>query len=158
MFKVGSLGCKMLIVGLSVVLLAGVFGVVTGPPIREEIRMQQYHAWALGFEETWSCIDIIGITENIEGCLEIYLRGGNGSCTTKAGNAFYNTEIFILEKIAEKFGYPVDYILVLFAPNSAPELFASEFVVTNMSLDQSRAYPGNLEVPEYLNLWEGRGE
>ena len=158
MFKVGSLGCKMLIVGLIVVLLAGVFGVVTGPPIREEIRMQQYHQWALGFEETWTCVDVIGIGENLEDCLEIYLRGEDNTCTTEAGNAFYNTEIFILEKIAEKFGYSVEYIIVLFASDSAPELFASEFVVTKMSLGQSRADTGNFQVPEYLNLWEGRGE
>lgn len=158
MFKVGSLGCKMLIVGLIVVLLAGVFGVVTGPPIREEIRMQQYHQWALGFEETWSCVDIVGIAENLEGYLEIYLRGGNNTCTAQAGNAFYYTDIFILEKIAEKFGYPVDYIVVLFALDFAPELYASEVVITHMGLNESRATPGNYTAPEYLNLWEGRGE
>jgi hypothetical protein len=158
MFKVGSLGCKMLIIGLIVVLLAGVFGVVTGPPIRKEIRMQQYHVWALEFEETWSCVDIVGIAENTEGYLEVYLRGEVGSCTMSAGAAFYDTEIFILEKIAEKFGRPVDYIVVLFAPDSAPDLYASEFVVTEMSSSETRAYPGNLAVPEYLNLWEGRGE
>jgi hypothetical protein len=75
-----------------------------------------------------------------------------------AGAAFYDTGIFALEKIAEKFGYPVDYIVVLFAFDSAPDLYASEFVITRMDIDESMAQAGNLEVPEYLNLWEGRGE
>jgi hypothetical protein len=148
----------MLIVGLIVVLLAGVFGVVTGPPIREEIRTQQYHAWALEFEETWSCVDIVGIAENHEGYLEVYLRGEIGACIQGAGAAFYDTGIFALEKIAEKFGYNVDFIVVLFAFDSAPDLYASEFVMTRMDIDESMAQAGNLMVPEYLNLWEGRGE
>lgn len=149
---------KALIVGLIVVLLAGVFGVVTGPPIREEIRTQLYHRWALEFEETWECIDIVGVAENHEGYLEVYLRGDPGSCITGAGAAFYDTEIFTLEKIAEKFGYPVDYILVLYAPMDAPELYASEFVATDMSINYTTARPASIMVPEYLNLWEGRGE
>ena len=149
---------KALIVGLIVVLLAGVFGVVTGPSIREEIRMQQYHAWVLDFEETWECIDVVGISEELDGYLEIYMRGEYSSCTRDAGNAFYTTDIFILEKISEKFGHSVEYIIVLFASNYAPDLTASEFVITSMRLDQSRATPGAFAVPERLNLWEGRGE
>ena len=158
MFKIGSLGCKMLTIGLIVILLAGVFGVVTGPPIREEIRMQQYHDWALEFEETWECIDVVGIAENHEGYLEIYLRGADGSCTLTAGRAFYNTDIFVLEKISEKLGRSVEFVIVLYASNDAPNSVASEFVITHMGLNQSRATPGSYVVPEYLNLWEGRGE
>lgn len=158
MFKFGSLGCKMLTIGLIVILLAGVFGVVTGPPARDEIRTQRYHAWALAFEEDWECIDVIGVAENHEGYLEVYLRGEPGPCITSAGAAFYETEIYALEKIAELLGYPVDYVLVLFSLPYMPDLVASELVVTNMTLDYSRTQPGNYHVPEYLNLWDGRGE
>lgn len=149
---------KALIVGLIVVLLAGVFGVITGPPIREEIRTQLYHRWALEFEETWECLDVIGVAENTEGILEVYLRGKQSTCIREAGAAFYTTEIYRLEKIAETLGYNVEIILCLYSPMNFPPGAASEYVIIDMTQDRSRGVPGLFEAPEYLILWEGRGE
>lgn len=160
MFKFGSLGCKMLIAGLIVILLAGVFGIVTGPSLREEIRMQQYHAWALEFEEAYPCIDVIGVAENPYGdpLLEIYLRGIPGDDLQKAGADFYSEQIDILVEIAERWGFPVEYVLAGFAPKGFPHGFAVEVVLTEIATHTSKAYPGDVKVPEYMQLWEGRGE
>ena len=161
MFKVGSLGCKMLIVGVIVILLVGVLGNVVGPPIRGEIRAELYHRWALEFEETWNSIDIIGVVENPEGKahLEIYLRGIiSSSNLQEAAIEFYETEIYVLIEMAGRWGFPVEIVIVGFAPVGFESGIATEANVTDIASGETEGFPGTITVPTYMELWEGRGK
>jgi len=149
---------KALIIGLIVVLLAGVFGTIAGPPIREEIRTQLYHRWALEFEETWECIDIVGVTVFFDNTLEVYLRGRGGSCLGDAADAFYETEIHYLEKITEFWGVNVDYVATLYSPMELPIGIASEIFIVNLENEKATFMPTFTPVPARLLLWEGRGK